>query len=199
MKIKRKYSIYLSAIAVIITICSCSTSGGEQYDKLVKKELAKGTRVDSLFLGIGFGMTSKEFFGYCWELNKKGLLTDGNNNTAVLYKIDKELKYPASMNFYPDFYDNKISGMRVGFQYNAWAPWNKAQFADSLLPDVLKMYKKWYPQGNDFITITDKVKGTIYVKVDGNRRITIGRYNDMLVKVDYTDLLIEQKLKKQHE
>ena len=87
--------------------------------------------------------------------------------------------------------------MRVGFQYNAWAPWNKAQFSDSLLPDVLKMYKKWYPEGNDFIKIVDKTKGTIYVKVDGNRRITIGRFNDMLVKVDYTDLLVEQKVKKE--
>jgi len=34
------------------------------------------------------------------------------------------------------------------------------------------------------------------VKVDGNRRITIGKFDDRKVKVDYTDLLIEQKLKK---
>jgi hypothetical protein len=100
------------------------------------------------------------------------------------------------MNFYPDFYENKIAVMRAGFQYDAWAPWNKAQFSDSLLPDVLQLLKKWYPGGNDFIAITDKTKGTIYVKVDGNRRITIGRFNDMLVKVDYTDLIIEDKLKK---
>src|SRR5665647_518676 len=170
MRINRKHSIYLSAIAVIISACSCSPSGGEQYDRLVKKELAKGTRVDSLFLGISFGMTSKTFYGYCWELNKKGIISDGSNNTMVLYKIDSGLKYPASMNFYPDFLDNKISHMRVTFQYNAWAPWNKAQFSDSLLPDVLRFYKKWYPAGNEFIAITDKVKGTIYVKVDGNRR-----------------------------
>lgn len=100
------------------------------------------------------------------------------------------------MNFYPDFYENRIAVMRAEFHYDAWAPWNKAQFSDSLLPDVLKLYKKWYPGGNDFIAITDKTKGTIYVKVDGNRRITIGRFNDMLVKVDYTDLIIEEKLKK---
>jgi hypothetical protein len=58
------------------------------------------------------------------------------------------------------------------------------------------MYKKWYPDGNPFLILTDKARGTIYVKVDGNRRITIGRFNDMMVKVDYTDLLIEKKLKK---
>jgi hypothetical protein len=31
--------------------------------------------------------------------------------------------------------------------------------------------------------------------VDGNRRITIGRYDDVHIKVDYTDLLIEKQLK----
>ncbi|MEO6720142.1 MAG: hypothetical protein ABIN67_07235 [Ferruginibacter sp.] len=196
MRFNNKHYIYFLAIVLIFT-WGCSSSGSEQYGKLVKKELARGKRVDSLFLGMRFGMTSKEFYGHCWELNKKGLLTDGNNNTAVLYKIDKELKYPASMTFYPDFYENKIAVMRVSFQYNAWAPWNKGQFSDSLLPDVVKMYEKWYHAGNNFIKITDKTKGTIYVKVDGNRRITIGIFNDMVVKVDYTDLLVEQKVKKE--
>ncbi|MEJ7680166.1 MAG: hypothetical protein WKG06_20360 [Segetibacter sp.] len=39
-------------------------------------------------------------------------------------------------------------------------------------------------------------KSTIYVKIDGNRRITIGKKDDMDVKVEYTDLLTEQKSKK---
>jgi hypothetical protein len=194
IRINRKYYIYLFALAGVISVCSCSTPG-EEYTKLVKKELAKGTRVDSLFMGISLGMTSKTFFGYCWEMNKKGIFTDGSNNTMVMYKMNSELKYPASMNFYPDFYENKIYHMRVNFQYNGWAPWNKALYADSLLIDVLRLYKKWYAGGNEFIQITDKVKGTIYVKVDGNRRITIGKYDDMVVKADYTDLLVEEKQK----
>ena len=66
--------------------------------------------------------------------------------------------------------------------------------ADSLLPDVLALYKKWYSDGNSFIQIDDEEKGTIYVKVDGNRRITIGKYDDMMVKVDYTDMLVEKQI-----
>ena len=100
------------------------------------------------------------------------------------------------MNFYPDFYNNKVYHMRVTFEYNAWAPWNKAQYSDTLLPDVLRLYKRWYPMSNDFIKISDKLKGTIYVKIDGNRRIIIGRYNDMQIHADYTDLLVEQQLNK---
>jgi hypothetical protein len=194
IRINIKNCIYFFGVAIIIS--ACNGLAGDEYTRLVKKELAKGKRVDSLFLGISFGMTSKAFFAYCWELNKKGIITDGVNNTMVLYKMDSGLKYPASMNFYPDFHENKIYHMRVIFQYNAWAPWNKAQYADSLLPDILRLYKKWYPGSNEFIKITDKVKGTIYVKVDDNRRITVGKYDDAQVHVDYTDLLVEKKLKK---
>ena len=191
-----KYYVYISMVTVMIGLGACSGLGGSQYDRLVKKELAKGTRSDSLFMGIYLGMTSKAFYSHCWDLNKKGVFTNGTNNTSVLYKPGKDLKHQSSMNFYPDFYEDKIFSMWATFEYDAWAPWNKNQQADSLLPDVLQLYKRWYPGGNDFITITNKERGTIFVKVDGNRRITIGKYDDRMVKVDYTDLLVEQKLKK---
>jgi hypothetical protein len=194
-KINIKYCVYLFLITVIISVCSCSYFGGSEYSRLVKKELATGKRYDSLFLGIYLGMPAKSFYDHCWDLNKKGLVTNGTRNISVLYKLDHELKHPASMNFYPDFYENKIVSMRVSYEYDAWAPWNKTQQADSLLPDVLRLYKRWYFTGNDFITITNKERGTIYVKVDGNRRITIGQFDDMQVKVDFTDLRVEEKLK----
>ena len=167
----------------------------DPYANLVKKELARKERMDSLFLDMKFGMTSKEFFTQCWELNKKGVITDGTNNTSVLYKIPTALKYPASMNFYPDFYQDKIYKMRVSFQFDAWAPWNKQLNSDSLMPRVLDLYRSWYP-GNDFMKLTDPKRGTIYVKVDGNRRIVVGKSNEVQVNVDYTNLLIENKLPK---
>ena len=114
-----------------------------------------------------------------------------------MYKIDStELGHPAGMNFYPDFYNNTIAKMRASFQYDAWAPWNRKLFSDTLLPKVLEMYKKWYDKGNPFIKIEDKERGIIYVKVDGNRRIIIGKPDDMTVRVDYTDLLVEQEMDK---
>ena len=183
-------------VVMTLLITACGNGSKKTYPELVKQELGKGVREDSVFLGIYLGMSSKDFFGHCWELNKKGIIRDGSNNSMVLYKMDSGLKYPAEMNFYPDFYENKIAKMRVHYQYDGWAPWNKQLFSDSLLPEVVNLYKKWYPKGNEFITLTDSTKGTIYVKVDGNRRITIGKYNEMMVKVDFTDLLIEEKLKK---
>jgi hypothetical protein len=181
---------------LLIALSACGDADLRAYKKLVKKETESGKRVDSLFFGIRFGMTSKEFYAHCWKLNKEGILTDGLNNMAVLYKLNRnELKHEASMNFYPEFYENKIYKMPVTFQYVSWAPWNKNLFADSLKDEILQLYKKWYPGGNEFLKMDDEKKGTIYIKVDGNRRITIGRYNDLQVKVDYTDLSVKEKEK----
>jgi uncharacterized membrane protein YwzB len=190
-------------IIILFMLITCSEdSGMDKYDKLVKKELASNKRVDSIFFGIHFGMTQKNFFAYCWEMNKKGIFTDGNDsrgNMNVLYKLGKELKYPAAMNFYPDFNDSTIWRMRVNIQYDGWAPWSKYLDADSLLPDVLRMYKKWYSDGNSFIQINDKKRGILYVKVDGRRRIIIGKYDDVIVKIEYIDMLVEKKLKNKDE
>jgi hypothetical protein len=185
-------------ILSVLLYSACKHDLNKDYNQLVAKELESGKRADSIFFGIYLGMPAKDFYMHCWELNKKGLFTDGNNNTAVLHRLNhNELKYPASMNFYPQFVDNKIVNMPVSFQYDAWAPWNKHLFADSLLPDVVNLYKKWYSSGNPFIEMEDKKRmQKIYVKVDGNRRIIIGKFNEMLVNVDYTDLVAERQLKK---
>jgi len=203
MIVFKSYGIELKLVIFFLSLTlvqSCTNSGLRQYEAISKNEVASGKRVDSLFFGFYFGMSSKDFFSYCWQQNKKGIFTDGQNNSYVLYKIkNNELQHPASMNFYPDFYQDKIFKMRVLFQYDAWAPWNKQLCSDSLLSHVLELYKTWYKDGNHFIQIDDREKGTIYVKVDGNRRITIGRYDDMVVKVDYTDLLIEPQVNDKNE
>lgn len=186
--------LIISLLLPAVLLCGCMDMQFERYKAIMKKELASGAHADSLFFGIHFGMTSKQFFAHCWEMNKRGLFTDGQHNTAVLYKLNNhELKHPASLNFYPTFTHNRISQLWATIEYDGWAPWNKHLGSDRLIEDVLALYKKWYNTGNPFLTITDKKRGTIYVKVDGNRRIIIGRYNDIQVKVDYTDMLTTQQ------
>ena len=181
------------ALFTLLIITGCTNDNFKRYQSLVAEEPASGKHADSLFAGIYLGMSSKDFYVHCWQLNKAGLFTDGENNNAVLYQLHKgELKYNASMNFYPEFLNGKIYKMQATINYDAWAPWNKSMMADSLQQDVLKLFAKWYPAGNPFLRIEDKERGVIYVKVDGNRRIIVGKYDDMRVKVDYTDLLTEQ-------
>lgn len=177
----------------MFSFIACNKSDYSKYQQLIKDEPLTGKRYDSIFKGIYFGMPSKDFYAHCWSLNKQGLFTDGENNTAVLYHMEKgTLPQQASMNFYPLFIDNKIAKLQAIISYDAWAPWNKKLDADSLQLDVLHMMQRWYPQGNAFLSITDKDRGTLFIKVDGNRRIIIGKYDDVRVKVDYTDLLVKQ-------
>jgi len=183
----------LIIILGLFVLCGCS--GNDQYTELARRELATGVRKDSLFLGFKLGMTKKEFYGRAWELNKEHVVKNGGRNMSVEYHFD-DLKKPAVMNFYPTFYENKIYQMPVVVKYDAWAPWNRNLYADSLQQDLLRLFKKWY--GKDFIKVHDKKKGLIYIKVDGNRSIAILQENDMYVDVLFTDLITQKKMKEKN-
>lgn len=165
------------------------------YHRMVERELASGVRHDSLFLGLHLGMTSKDFYTYCWELNKQGLIRQGAANTSVYYQI-KDFSYPAGMDFYPNFYKDKIVAMPIVFAYDSWAPWNRHLFAENLKKEVLALMEKWYGRGFLEIDNPDLVglSGNAFVKVDGNRRISIYNVDDASVRVDIVDLLAQREM-----
>ncbi len=171
----------------ILYVSGCTPKA--KYDRMLKRGLESGVRYDSLFMGFYFGMPEKEFYLHCWNLNKKGLIKQGETNTTVQYEIKKDLKYPASMDFYPKFTEGKIFEMPVRFFYQGWAPWNKKLSSDELLSDVLEWYRKDY--GTDFIEVVHPVRGIAWVRVDGNRRITIFKENERCVWAYFTDLSVK--------
>lgn len=177
--------------AVLFSACK------SDYERMVEEGLASGVRNDTLFLGIYLGMTKKDFFAHCWELNKQHLIKQGNSNTSVEYEM-KELKSPALMNFYPTFFQDEIHEMPAMFNYIAWAPWNKDLWSDSLIVDVKNMMGKWYG-GNDFVKMEHPEKGFRFVKVDGNRRIILWKEDDQYVKALYTDLTKEKEMNAEKE
>ncbi len=182
---------------ILLAFMGCNS----KYENLVEKELSKGIREDSLFLGISFGMSKKDFYAHCWELNKQGVIWQGTQNMTVMQEL-KTLKHAATMDFYPNFHNDTIYEMPVTFAYKGWAPWNKHLSADSLQLDVVRLMEQWY--GNEFIEVEHPKQGTAFVKVDGNRRILIWKENDSDVKALYTDLiekkaLEEEKLSAQQE
>lgn len=178
-----KWMVLASIAALIVGGCT----PGKTYERRLKRELASGIRYDSLFMGLSFGMTQKEFYEHCWDMNKDSIIKQGSANMSVQYDLNEELEYPATMNFYPKFDSGKIVEMPVRFIYNGWAPWTKELSASNLAKDVKNWYEDIYGKG--FITVTHPMNGDAYTKIDGNRRITIYVENDLYVWARFTDML----------
>jgi len=167
----------------------CSNVANE-YNSLVERELATNVRHDTLLMDLRFGMDKPEFFTHCWELHKKGIVREGSGSTSVYFEVKRNDK-SYEVNFYPRFNQDKIISLPVEYNYAAFAPWNPNYSLDLLLKEVLQMYQEEY--GDDFIAIKSKTEshGISYVRVDGNRRISIYKnINTNRVIVYYFDMLV---------
>lgn len=107
--------------------------------------------------------------------------------------MEDQLDHPATMNFYPKFHQEKIYEMPVQFVYNGWAPWNEELSAEKLQRDVLEWYNDVY--GRHYIEVEHPEHGTAYVKIDGNRRITVFREDDSHVWAVFTDMSVNEDKK----
>ncbi len=173
----------VSLLVLIILVSGCFES---EYTRLVKAEMKKGVRYDSLLMGLKFGDTRNHFQGICFDLNKARKISAGVSGT-IQYMIKDStthLGHPdIRLLFVPGFdKQDKIVNMDLKFTYIGWAPWNKSLQADSLAEVVQKIIMKWYG-GNEFITA--KLNGEkIPVKIDGNRRMSlfIQEPSDVIVK-----------------
>ena len=181
-----KLLIYL---LLLLTAASCTT---ESFTEQVERELASGKKQDSLFLDIHFGMTRKDFYAHCWELNKQDIIRQGTRNTTVLYELPDQLGAEATLDFYPDFHNGKIYQMPLYFSYTAWAPWNPELGADSLLVNVSELLGKWY--NKPFRRLEHPEKGVAYVQVQGNRKILIHRADERTVRALITDTSVEPQV-----
>jgi hypothetical protein len=184
--LRNKYFSWAVAILLLSAVWAC--------DRSAFKLTSADSRYDSLFLGVSLRMDKKAFYDHCWEMNRKKLVTHGPKNQEVEYRLEKELKSPAYMRFYPTFYNDKIIEMPVLFNYESWAPWNKQYSSDSLLMDLLPLFKKWY--GDDFKLLQHERMGKVFYKMDGRRRINLFVRDDQFVQAVFSDM---QLLKEQEE
>lgn len=178
-----------NTIIIFIFLGGCLES---EYTRLVKAEMDKEVRQDSLFFGIYLGDKSNDFYRKCYELNKRRLVAQGPSNSSVQYvfmdSAYHETPTPIRMLFYPKFDKNMvINSMDLEFSYNGWAPWNDKFQADDLKPVVLQMLMDWYG-GNDFIDVEIN-NNELPVKVDGNRRILVFLKDTQSVVVRIQDIL----------
>lgn len=184
---KRLVPFFILFIIIVTFACKNQPS----FEEMIEQELASGIRNDSLFMDFYFGMPRKEFHAYCFQKNKEGILTNGPSETTVQYRF-KELKYPATLNFYPKFHEQKICEMSMWFSYEGWAPWNKELSNEKLQEDVVKLMEKWYKKTLKLVS-KKKIGLTVYPifgTVDGNRAIKVEIQDQLIVKATLADLSI---------
>ena len=183
---------FFSFIVIGVFIIGCQTN---PYISLERKELLSGVRYDSLFLGVEFGMTSKEFYAHCWDLNRKKLVSQGPSNNSVRYLIPTEsVGQNIEMLFYPVFNKDTVYEVNTTFSYTAWAPWNKETSAEYLMDEIKGLLSDWYAA--EFYEIKNpKNKSKLFATVNGNRRIAITKVSEREVRARFTNILIEKKLK----
>lgn len=179
----------ISVFCAAICLVGCIQS---DYTKLVKKELGRGIRQDSVVFGINLGDTRNEFYGKCFDLNKKRIVTEGPSGATVQYLFADSLVHDSPTNmrllFIPLF-DEKdvIAEINLEFSYIGWAPWNEEYQSEKLKEKVLKILMAWY-KGNEFMSV--KVKESyVPIKLDGNRRMIMYIKDEQNVVVKVQDIL----------
>ena len=182
-------SIFIMASLLFVFACQAKS----EYQKLKDTELTKGVVYDSLFAGLSFGMTQKQFYDYCWDMNEKGLFVNGTGS-QVLYDVSQDFSRPTQLTFYPKYVNGKMLEMPLEFQYRDWALWNEETKVELLMEEVKEVLLTWYG-GNDFIKMTSPDGSTtVWVKIDGNRQIRVGRMNISTAKVNITNLVVKEEL-----
>lgn len=166
-----------------------------EYSKLLKQELKSGKSFNDLVLGLKIGQTKDDFFEICADLNKKKLITSGARNLYpeyILYPKDSvENGKKIRMSFMGIFDNDRImKGMDIRFNYYSWIAWREEYNSDNLINEIKDTLQLWYP-GNNFIEIDlklDSKNNLAYVKVDGNRQITMYKIDGRDVAVIIEDV-----------
>ena len=166
-----------------------------EYSKLLKKELKSGKSFNDLVLGLKIGQTKDDFYKICADLNKKKLITSGARNLYpeyILYPKDSvENGKKIRMSFMGIFDNDRImKGMDIRFNYYSWIAWREEYNSDNLINEIKDTLQLWYP-GNNFIKIDlklDSKNNLAYVKIDGNRQITMYKIDGRDVAVIIEDV-----------
>lgn len=173
-----------------LLIIGCAKTPEKRFLEHQKQELATGIRNDSLFMGLYLKMPLKEFREYCFDMNLKGKFKQGGTKSPnwVESKLGG-MDYPAAITFYPNFKNDSISEMKAAIYYDNAVFKDSTFERDSLLLDVFGKMDKWY--GGETFKIKSQLfyKEDVYVKLNGNRRVTI--YPDasgQVINLWYVDL-----------
>ena len=184
----------LSVLFLITTSCSFS-----EYDTLLKTELKKNQKVDSVFFNLRLGESKEIYHKKSLDLNNSRQVVQGRSY-FYMKKIFSDSKTEKKRNdFALEFSgrfnsEKKMKMLDVKFYHLLWTPWNEMYQAPKLLPRILDSLELWFP-GNPFLEVktgNDSIP-SIHVKIDGDRRFRVFVENSQDVAVSYTHLTLPTK------
>ena len=181
MKIKTIHFFF----SIILFMFGCQGTEKKNLQEVEKQELAKGTRCDSIFQGLYFGMSEPDFYAHCWKKNKEKIFAQALNMKVDYDLTHNESKFPLKINFFPMFAQEKIYEVPTHITFLNTDYFNPEMKTDKLLIEVKKLMEKWY--GEFFITPLPNGRNA-YAQVLGNRRILIKVDKENEVAVVFTDL-----------
>ncbi len=178
------------SLLYILVLMEIACGHPSDYETMLARETARPDTIRTLFFNYELGMSRQAFFDSSWALNRRGLVTQGPSNMNVQYDLTDQMPHEATMLYYPDFEDDRVVQMRIRISYDAWAPWNRHLWSDSLIFDVRDLMEVWYGEG--FLTqqVSRPLIGSTneFIKIDANRQIRIQSDSDSEVLVKITDL-----------
>jgi|TARA_B100000780_G_C21068711_1_gene429899 hypothetical protein len=181
-------SISFKLLIFFSLIASCTS----EYKALVKKELNKNQKVDSVFFDIRLGESKDIYHKKSWDLNNSRVVTQGRSY-FYMKKIFSDSKIKKKENDFALEFSGKFNAKKklkmldVKFYHLLWTPWYEKYQAPNLLPRILDSLVRWFP-GNPFLEIktgSDSIP-TMHVKIDGDRRfrVYVENLQDVAVKID---------------
>lgn len=164
----------IASMAGVLFLLFMGCSKTITYEDVLAEELAKDVRYDSLFYGIHFNMTAPAFLDHCFEMNQRKIFFQYGSGSEVIVKFDEEFEFPVEFKFFPNLEKHLIQELQGRYLYIGRSPFNKERGSDVLILDIVRQMEVWY-EGRKFIKISpaDKWLTDKFVKIDGNRKITL--------------------------
>lgn len=177
-------------LGIIILASSCVRE--QSYESVRKEELAKGIHVDSVIYKVHLGMNYSDFYAYCFQMNLNDQFDQNVAGDMVSVELTKGFRFPVIFEFMPSKRGNseKIYSYWGKLAYKNFSYYNKDHSIEKLTKEAMNYFENNY-KGRKFIRIPNEniLLKYKYVKIDGNRQITLDpEFSGQYLNIKFEDL-----------
>lgn len=141
--------------------------------------------LDSLYLGYRFGMSLEDFFAHCRDMNRAGILYEGDTYNTVTQEIE-EFEVSARIYIKPEFDESEgLYQLDLLFQYNVLPMFRPDLTPVKLREEVLDFMEAQL--GGELKPKEHPILKRVWEQVEGHRRVRLYHEGEK-INVEYYDL-----------